>query len=172
MRFNQNVKQSLCLTLPILLFTSIFLAGCGSKVPSTLKLLGIKEIKPCTLGLKLKPGEGCRYVANNEDFSFDFIFYVFENGAGFHEGTVKTPSGTYPVAGVAMSGRTTSRQHSNDFKMIINSTVAQINVGHIVVQDYKDFDPAKKKYFSASKNSDGSWTLNKLPLPLALNDTQ
>ena len=169
MRFNQNVRQYLYLILPVLLFTSIFLAGCGGKVPPTLKLMGIREIKPCTLGLKLKPGEGCRYVDSNEDFSFDFIFYVparrFGHGAGFHAGTVKTPSGTYPVGGVAMSGGVTSQRLSNDFILTINSTVAQISVGQVVVQDYKDFDPAKKKYFSASRNSDGSWTVNRLPLP-------
>ena len=170
MRFNQYFRQCFCLTLSVLLFTSFFLAGCGGKVPSTLKLLGIKEIKPCTLGLKLEPGESCRYVDSNEDFSFDFIFYVparrFGHGAGFHAGTVKTPSGTYPIGGVAMSGGVISNRLSNDLIVTINKTGAQICVGQVTVQDYRDFDLAvTQKCFSASRNSDGSWTVNRLPLP-------
>lgn len=166
MRFNHYVMQCFCLTLSVLLFTSIFLAGCGGKVPHTLKLFGIKEIKPCTLGLKLEPGEGCRYDDSNEDFSFDFIFFVAADGAGFHAGTVKTPSGTYPIGGMAMSGGRISNQLSNDLIVTINETSAQICVGQVAVQDYRDFDlAATQKCFSASRNSDGSWTVKGLPLP-------
>lgn len=153
MRINQCVTQFFCFTLCGLLFTSIFFAGCGVKVPPTLKLLGIKEIKPCTVGLQLKPGEGCRYVANNKDLSFDFIFYVVEGGAGF-TGTVKTPTYSGPVGGLATSGGMI-RNENGDVKTIITSTVAEICVGPAATQ----------KCFSASRNSDGSWTVNRLPLP-------
>ena len=165
MKFNRNVRQCFCLTLSVLLFTSIFFAGCGSKkVPSTIELLGVKEIKPCTLGLKLKPGEGCRYVDSNEDFSFDFIFYVVANGAGFHAGTAKTPSRAYPVSGLAMSGGGISAGYFNDFILTINETDAQVCVGQVAIEDYRDFDLAARKCFSASKNRDGNWTVDRLPL--------
>ena len=161
----QYVTQCFCLTLSVLLFTSIFFTGCGGPVPDTLKLLGINEIKSCTLELELEPGTGCRYVANNEDFSFDFIFYVVESGAGF-KGTVKTPTYSGPVGGLATSGGMITDPNGN-VKTTITSTVAEICVGQAVVQDYRDFDlAATQKCFSASRNSDGSWTVNRLPLPI------
>lgn len=125
--------------------------------------MGIREIKPCTLELKLKPGEGCRYVANNNEYRFDFIFYVGENAAGFWVDTVKTPSSTYSKINsfgyfeqIALNGRPyVSPKKNNDLRIRIDLTDAQMCVSKA----------EQEKCFSAIRNRDGSWTVNKLPLP-------
>ena len=154
----QYIPQCFYLPLSVLLLTSIFFTGCSNKIPPTLKLLGIKEINPCALNLKLKPGTSCRYVANNEDFSFDFIFYVVQNGAGF-TGTVKTPNYSGPVGGIVIgSGMITDT--NGDVKTTITSTLATICVGQPVEQKHA----TTQKCFSAVRNRDGSWIVNNLPI--------
>ena len=59
------------------------------------------------------------------------------------------------MGGLATSGGMITDQKGN-VKTTITSTVAEICVGQAVVQEC----------FSASRNSDGSWTVDRLPLPI------
>ena len=126
-------------TLLILLISLLFLVSCGLGTPP-----------PCTVGLTLKPGESCRYVSSNDNFSFDFIFSVVEGGVGFPRLALKSPSNTFDESPWALNGGTLYVDRGDGLQISINQAVAQMCL--------------EGKCFSASKNSDGSWTIKGIPL--------
>ena len=159
MKYNQYLT-------PFFMITLLFLVSCHGTVS--------RNIMPCTVGLTLKPGENCRYTDSNKDFSFDFIFSAIKGGASFPYLDLKSPSGTFgPASGpIATTGGTTVDDYGV-WKINIDPTVAQLCSGR------SDFEIRSKsgsvvrlpgrglgqKCFSASKNSDGSWTIQQIPLP-------
>ena len=129
---------------------------------------------PCTVGLTLKPGESCRYTDSNDDFSFDFIFSAIKGGASFPYLDLKSPSGTFgPASGpTALNGGTAIQSYSGDSNITIAPARAAICLGRSVFEirgpGFASLPPGQdlgQKCFSASKNSDGSWTIQQIPLP-------
>lgn len=88
----------------------------------------------CVVGMTLQPGEGCTYIANEEPV----LFYVNEDGGGCRAG-----------------------EHS--YTTILFGLRVEITVVNMCVyQDIKGDNPFDTN-FHASKNSNGSWTIDSVP---------
>lgn len=97
----------------------------------------LNDLGACAAGMTLKIGESCSYVAGRANV----VFYVKQDGSGCREGG--------PVKKV-----------EEIFGVKVN-----IDVDHLDICADKVIDPdnAFNSNFAASKNPDGSWTINRLP---------
>ena len=159
------------LLIGLLIACIAYFIGCSPPIspePTPLKI----KIYPCKVGLTLKPGEGCHYASRNDDYNFDFVFYVTKYGSGFTRVTLKTPSNTFTDSPFASYGGTVNISYNNDLKIIIDSNVAQICLDRN--RSFSGNDVTKgpavitgmtgwENCFSASKKDDGNWGINSLP---------
>ena len=96
----------------------------------------------CVVGMTLKQGEGCTYITNQEQV----FFYVNENSEGCRESDL---SYTTEVFGLPV-----------EVKLDFICADEDITGDEIYIRGAENpLDPT----FHASKNSDGSWTIDKVP---------
>ena len=164
MRYNQYLTSLFMIAL-------LFLVSCHGMLNGQPR----GNIMPCTVGLTLKPGESCRYTNSNDDFIFDFIFSAIKGGASFPYLDLKSPSLPRAPFGptngpTALNGGTATQSYSGDSNITIAPARAAICLGRSVFEirgpGFASLPPGLgQKCFSASKNSDGSWTIQQIPLP-------
>ncbi len=91
----------------------------------------------CVVGMTLQPGEGCIYIANEEPV----LFYVNEDGSGCRMS--EQPIVYNPSEGINIR--------------------IQTGKGGLCVYDDIRGDAFYNTIFSADKNSNGSWTISRVP---------
>ncbi|MCE2401326.1 hypothetical protein J4G08_10610 [Candidatus Poribacteria bacterium] len=158
-----KVNPQVTLTLSTLLLILLLLPGCGGdesvnplvtetsadnekEVPPTVQERSpipepevpepeppLIDRGPCAVGMTLKPGEKCTYVANG----VEVVFSVKQNGTACREGG--------PV-----------------FQEVLGVEVRIENL-NICRDNDIERDESFNSNFSASKNPDGSWTIEKVP---------
>ena len=97
----------------------------------------LNDLKACAAGMTLKPGESCSYVAGKANV----VFSVLQDGSACREGG--------PVEKV-----------EEVFGVKVNVNIENQNICR---NNDIERDDAFKSNFAASKNPDGSWTINSLP---------
>ena len=144
--------------VPGILLTSLFLVGCGGdeeedtpeasvganplvdkeeEVPPIVRERAeppLNDLGVCAIGLTLKAGESCNYVAGEANV----VFSVLQDGSACREGG--------PV-----------------IQEVLGAQV-QVDNAKFCRNDNIEQDDAFKSNFAADKNPDGSWTINNLPL--------
>ena len=93
----------------------------------------LNDLGACAAGMTLKPGESCSYVAGEANV----VFFVQQDGSACREGG--------PV-----------------IQEVFGNQV-QVDNAKFCRNDNIERDDAFKSNFAASKNPDGSWTVNSLP---------
>ena len=105
--------------------------------PSSLPEPPLNDLGACAAGMTLKPGESCSYVAGKANV----VFSVRQDGSACREGG--------PVEKV-----------EEIFGVKVNVNIENQNICR---NNDIERDDAFKSNFAASKNPDGSWTINSLP---------
>ncbi|MDE0297037.1 MAG: hypothetical protein OXN17_00215 [Candidatus Poribacteria bacterium] len=119
-------------TLLTLLLTSLFLIGCSEGEEEIEMEVQYIDKGTCAVGLTLKPGESCGYSGNGEKI----VFFVSQDGSACRKGR---------AGDVLEVGPLNIRTEEQTF--CVNYDI--------------ESDDLFGTNFSASKNPDGSWTVNR-----------
>ena len=120
--------------VPSILLTSLFLIGCSEGKEEEEPEMEVQYIDKgtCVVGLTLKPGEGCSYFGSGEEV----VFSVRQDGFGCRS------DGTGDVLEVG-----SFKIQTEDQTFCVNYNI--------------ESDDLSGTNFAASKNPDGSWTVNR-----------